>query len=95
MVGQHQVVIPMVQGLDLLGFFVTSYRIRDDTARASRLLSDAHIETIQSLRRSAEGRAVPLPGEPPLDDNLITLLAGGFSKGEKGAPAIPYVRLAD
>jgi hypothetical protein len=59
------------------------------------LLSDAHIETIQSLRRSAEGRAVPLPGEPPLDDNLITLLAGGFSKGEKGAPAIPYVRLAD
>jgi len=59
------------------------------------LLSDAHSETIQSLRRSAEGRAVQLPGEHELDDDLITLLAGGFSKGERGAPAIPYARLAD
>ncbi len=59
------------------------------------LLSDAHIDTIQTLRRSAEGRAVPLPGQHALDDDLITLLAGGFSKGEKGAPCIPYARLAD
>jgi hypothetical protein len=62
--------------------------------RERDLLSDVHAETIQSLRRSAEGRAVPLPGEHELDDDLIALLAGGFSKGEKGAPAIPYARVA-
>jgi hypothetical protein len=72
------------EGTDLL----SELRDRD-------LLSDAHSETIQSLRRSAEGRAVPLPGEHALDDDVITLLAGGFSKGEKGAPAIPYASLAD
>jgi hypothetical protein len=62
--------------------------------RQRDLLSDLHAETIQTLRRSAEGRAVPLPGEHELDDDLIALLAGGFSKGEKGAPAIPYARVA-
>jgi hypothetical protein len=62
--------------------------------RQHDLLSDLHAETIQTLRRSAEGRAVPLPGEHELDDDLIALLAGGFSKGEQGAPAIPYARVA-
>jgi hypothetical protein len=57
------------------------------------LLSDAHVEMVQTLRRAAEGRAVPLPGERALDNDLIALLAGGFSKGERGAPAIPYARL--
>jgi hypothetical protein len=61
--------------------------------REHDLLSDLHAETIQSLRRSAEGRAVPLAGEHGLDDDLIALLAGGFSKGEKGALAIPFARL--
>jgi hypothetical protein len=63
--------------------------------RERDLLSDAHAETIQTLRRSAEGRAVPLPGAHELNDDLITLLAGGFSKGEKSALAIPYARLVD
>jgi hypothetical protein len=58
------------------------------------MLGEAHIETIQALRRSAEGRAVPLVGARVLDNNLIAILAGGFSKGEKGAPAIPYAKLA-
>jgi hypothetical protein len=62
--------------------------------REHGVLADRHAETIQSLRRSAEGRAVPLSGKYELDDDLITLLAGGFSKGEKGAPAIPYARVA-
>jgi hypothetical protein len=62
--------------------------------RERDLLSNALAATVQNLRRSAEGRAVPLPGERPLDDDLITLLAGGFSKGDRGAPAIPYARLA-
>lgn len=63
--------------------------------RERELLSDAHTTTIQTLRRSAEGRAVPLPGEHVLDDDLIALLAGGFAKGELGAPAIPYARLSE
>ena len=62
--------------------------------RERELLSDDQAVTVQSLRRSAEGRAVPLPGEYVLDNDLITLLAGGFAKGEQGAPAIPYARLA-
>jgi hypothetical protein len=63
--------------------------------RERDLLSDAHVERVQTLRRSAERRAVPVPGDHPFDDDLIALLAGGFSRGEKGAPAIPYTRLAD
>ena len=58
------------------------------------LVSDAHVDKVQAMRRSAEGRAVPLSGELPLDDDLIALLAGGFSRGERSAPAIPYARLA-
>jgi hypothetical protein len=59
------------------------------------LVSDAHVDEIQALRRSAEGRAVALAGDMNLDDDLVALLAGGFSKGERGAPAIPYATLAD
>jgi hypothetical protein len=62
--------------------------------RNRELLSDAQAETIQTLRRAAENRAVPLPGARAFDDDLIALLAGGFSKGEKSAPAVPYAQLA-
>jgi hypothetical protein len=62
---------------------------------AHDLLSPVQVDTVQTLRRSAEGRAVPLHGDRPLDDDLITLLAGGFSRGEKGALAVPYARLVD
>lgn len=52
-------------------------------------------DTVQGMRRSAEGRAVHLSGEHELDDDLITLLAAGFAKGEQGTLAIPYAKLAD
>jgi hypothetical protein len=58
------------------------------------LVSQEQIETVQGLRRSAEGRAVQLAGERELDDDLITLLAAGFAKGEPRAPAMPYTKLA-
>jgi hypothetical protein len=61
---------------------------------ARDLISPEQTEAVQSLRRSAEGRAVHLVGEHPLDDDLITLLAAGFAKGEPRAPAIPYAKLA-
>lgn len=59
------------------------------------LISSAEIEAVRATRRSAEGRALQLPGEHPLDDGVLTLLAAGFAKGEQGAPAIPYARLPD
>ncbi len=59
------------------------------------LIAPSQVENVQAMRRSAGGRAVQLTGEHSLDDNLITLFAAGFAKGERGAPAIPYTRLAD
>jgi hypothetical protein len=57
------------------------------------LLNQAQIEAVSKLRRSAEGRSVPLSGTYRPDDEVITLLAAGFARGEKGSPAIPYARL--
>lgn len=57
------------------------------------LLSPSHLEAVGKLRRSSENRAVPLPGVHQLSDEIITMLAAGFAKGEKGAPAIPYARI--
>lgn len=62
---------------------------------AHDLLTAVQSQTIQAMRRSAEGRAVQLSGEHRLNDDLITLLAAGFVKGEQGSPAIPYATLAD
>jgi hypothetical protein len=58
----------------------------------SGLISPPEIEAVRALRRSAEGRAVQLSGEHRVSDDLLTLLAAGFAKGEHGAPAIPYAR---
>ena len=57
------------------------------------LLSPAHLEAASRLRRSAEGRAVPLPGVYRPDDEVLTLLAAGFARGSPGSLAIPYARL--
>lgn len=59
------------------------------------VLSAAQAETAKKLRRSAENRAVPISGTHTPGDDLITILAAGFSKGEPSAPAIPYARLAE
>jgi hypothetical protein len=59
------------------------------------LISPVQAEAVRALRRSAEGRAVQLHGEHALTDELVTLLAAGFAKSERGAPAIPYARLAE
>jgi len=57
------------------------------------LVSPAQFEAATKLRRSAENRAVPVPGTHRPDDETITLLAAGFFRGEPGNPAIPYARL--
>ena len=57
------------------------------------LVSAAQIEAVGKLRRSAENRAVQIPGTHRANNDILTLLAAGFSRGEPGSPAIPYARL--
>jgi hypothetical protein len=57
------------------------------------LISQAQFEAVSTLRRSAEGRAVPLPGIHQVNDDTITLLAAGFARGESGSIAIPFAQL--
>jgi hypothetical protein len=59
------------------------------------LVDQSHLDTVAKLRRSAEGRSVALSGAYQPNDEVITLLAAGFARGEQGNPAIPYARLAD
>jgi hypothetical protein len=47
------------------------------------------------LRRSAEGRAVALPGLFSGAAEDVVLLALGFARGEPAALAVPYARRAD
>ena len=61
--------------------------------KALDLISQPEIQVVSKLRRSAENRAVPVPGSHQPSDEVLTLLAAGFSRGEAGAPAIPYTRL--
>jgi hypothetical protein len=57
------------------------------------LLAPPRLEIVGKFRRSAENRAVPLPGTYRATDDTLTLLAAGFFRGEVGSPAIPYARL--
>lgn len=59
------------------------------------LITDAQVEEVSKLRRSAEGRAVQLTGYDSLSDDLVTVLAAAYARGEEGAPAIPYVKRED
>jgi hypothetical protein len=56
------------------------------------LLTPAQHEAVAKLRRSAEGRSLPIAGTQDATDGLVTLLAAGFARGEVGNPAIPYAR---
>ena len=56
------------------------------------LIDGATVEATKPLRRSAEGKAVPLPGTGKADVSTLMLLAAGFSKGEKQKLAVPYIR---
>jgi hypothetical protein len=60
--------------------------------QAFDVVDDQDLEGYARLRRSAEGRAVPLPGEYSSTGADIALLALGFARGEPGALAVPYMR---
>ena len=57
------------------------------------LLTTEQAEVARSLKRSLQGRSVLLPGFHSPDDEVVTLLAAGFARGERGNPAVPYARL--
>ena len=57
------------------------------------LLNEAQVEKVRTLRRTAENRAVHIGGTYRPDDDIITLLAAAFSRGEAGHLSIPYARL--
>jgi len=59
------------------------------------LIGPRHVARFESLRRSAEGRAVPLLEAFAGSNDDITLLALGFARGDAGAPAVPYARRAE
>jgi hypothetical protein len=59
---------------------------------AEGLVGADEIEAYGRLRRSAEGRAVPLPGLFAGTNPEIALLALGFARGEVGSLAVPYAR---
>jgi hypothetical protein len=61
--------------------------------RDRSLLHSQQEQEVSRMRRSAEGRSVPLSGVRRADDETVTLLAAGFARGESGKPAIPYARL--
>ncbi|MCK6527603.1 BrxE family protein [Myxococcota bacterium] len=61
--------------------------------RSLEVLGEAELARARHLKRSVDGRAVPLPGVCALDDETLGLLAAGFFRGEREAPAIPYARL--
>jgi len=63
--------------------------------REFELVNERDCEAYSKLRRSAEGRAVPLPGVFSGSDADVALLALGFARGEQGALAVPFVRRSD
>jgi len=64
------------------------------TLRRFELVTEGEVQQCAALRRSAEGRAVVLPGVFAGSDADLTRLALGFALGEPGLPAVPYLRRA-
>jgi hypothetical protein len=70
----------------------------DDLVAAFRIfqvVSERDVEAASRLRRSAEGRAVQLPGSFTGTDEDVALLAISFARSEPGALAVPYMRRAE
>lgn len=63
--------------------------------RAFELVVARDVEAYGRLKRSAEGRAVPLPGLFSGADADVALLALGFARGEPSQLAVPYARKAE
>ncbi|HUP24853.1 MAG TPA: BrxE family protein [Thermoanaerobaculia bacterium] len=79
-------------------FFISIERLRAHDlrgeVRALDLVTDGDLESASRLRRSAEGRAVAIPGVFSGSGADIAQLALGFGFGEAGSPVVPYMRLS-
>lgn len=64
-----------------------------DALRHHGLLCPDLEDAVTKLKRSAEFRAVALPGIHTVNDDSLALLAAGFSRGEPARLAVPYARL--
>ena len=56
------------------------------------LIDSNTVQATTLLRRSAEGKAVALPGTGSATFETLQLLAAAFAKGEKHNLAVPYIR---
>jgi hypothetical protein len=61
--------------------------------RLEGLLSDMLAERVARFGRSAEGRAILVPGATEPTDEAVSLLAAAFSHSGVGQLAVPYARL--
>ncbi|MBO3739489.1 BrxE family protein [Actinoplanes flavus] len=84
--------IPFFQRLEKLG---GSSADLASILRSFDLVTEDDLERCTRLRRSAEGRAVALPWIFSGQAEELRLLALGFTRGEPGAPAVPYARSAE
>ena len=78
-------------------FFLSLETLKETDLKAALqsfdLITDDDAERFSRLRRSAEGRSVPLPAPFTATNRDLALLALGFARGEPGALAVPYARL--
>lgn len=78
-------------------FFDSLHNVGGDLVsalKARQLLTDDQEAEVARMRRSAEGRSVPLSGVRQVNDETVALLSAAFARGETAKPAIPYARLA-
>jgi hypothetical protein len=81
---------------ELLPFFNRLEKLQSGALRDfltdQNLASDEVIASVLKLNKLADGRAVALPATTSLNDEVVTMLAVGFLKGEIGSPVIPYIK---
>lgn len=68
--------------------------LETEIIRACGLFEGTDLEAYGKLRRSTEGRAVPLHGIFSSTGADVALLALGFARGEPSALAVPHARRA-
>lgn len=66
-----------------------------ETLQDFDLLYGKDAEAVKKLHRSSEGKAVPIPGSHIPKDEILALLAAGFSLGEPAKLTVPYARLEE
>lgn len=81
---------------DWEAFFASLARIQSsdlsEALAARDLIGDGDVAAFTRLKRSAEGRAVPLPGTFEGSNQDIRLLALGFGRSQSAMLAVPHMR---